>query len=409
MEHPFSTDVIIVGAGPAGATAAYYLGEAGLRVLVLEKEETLPRYKPCGGGLSAHMLAKWFPFSFDSVIETAPEAITYTFHKWVVTIPITGRPMCMVRRDQFDAYLLSQAQAEVRTGMVVRSVEENPEGVKVTTVDGSVFQAGYLIGADGANSVVARAAGLHRNRSACPALEAEVYTAPEILQRFAAGPWFIVGEVNYGYLWVFPKSDHLSVGIAAIHPKAGELQTTLKKVMAGLGISLEGVPLHGHLIPFYTRPEPLAGARTLLVGDAAGLVDPFTGEGIRLAIKSGVLAAQAIVAGNPEQYPRQVFRQIGASHLVGRAIGWLFYHFQLVGFALLVPNPEITACCLDMLDDRTGYPEVVVRALGSAVVFWLTSCVKVVLGWLGYRPRQPEGSTSERHTTPPSALSTENR
>jgi flavin-dependent dehydrogenase len=294
----------------------------------------------------------------------------------------------------------------VRTGMVVRSVEETPGGVRVATADGSVFQGRYLIGADGANSAVARATGLRRNKPLYPALEAEVYAAPEVLQRFAQGPWFIVGEVNYGYLWIFPKSDHLSVGIATLHPKAGELQARLKKVMADLGISLEGAALHGHLIPFYTGPEPLANAHTLLVGDAAALIDPFTGEGIRLAIKSGYLAAQAILADHLEQYPRQVFWQIGLSHMVGAFVAWLFYHIQPVAFALLVPNPESTACCLDMLADRAGYPEALVRAFGSLPIFWLKSVIKTVVAWLRRPRRRPESGSTEEHTPPPSALPT---
>lgn len=408
MEHYPQADVIIVGAGPAGATAAYYLGEAGQRVLVLEKEK-LPRYKACGGGLSAHTLAKWFPFSFDSVIETRPETITYAFGKRAVAIPIADRSMRMVRRDQFDAYVLSKARAEVRTGVAVSGVEETPEGVKVKTTDGSVFLGRYLIGADGANSIVARAVGLHRRRPQCPALEAEVYVAPEILQRYAWGPWFIAGEVSYGYLWIFPKSDHLSVGVASLHPKAGELQAKLKKVMADHGISLEGVPLHGHLIPFYTRPGPLASSRTLLAGDAAGLVDPFTGEGIRLAIKSGYLAAQAILADRPERYPWQVFWQIGLSHMVGLALGWVFYHLQPLVYALLAPDPDVTAGCLDMLADCAGYPVVIARVFGRLPFFWLARGVNAVWGLFGRQHCRSEAQSSERPTTPPSTLSTENR
>jgi geranylgeranyl reductase family protein len=394
MQPDTPYDVIIVGAGPGGATAAYYLGEAGQHVLVLEKE-TLPRYKPCGGGLSAAMLAKWFPFSFDPVFENQPEEITYTFWKWRFTQPVADGSMRMVRRDEFDAYLLGHARAEVRTGMAVRNAREAADGVTVETADGSVFHARYLIGADGANSVIARAMRPHRSRQPYPALEAEVPVAPEILQRFAKGPWFIVGRVNYGYLWIFPKSDHLSVGIAAKRPKAGELQDKLKKVMAEYGISLDGARLRGHLIPFYTHPEPVATGRTLLVGDAAGLVDPMTGEGIRLAIKSGYLAARAILAGQPRSYPWQVFWHIGLSHMAGALIAWLFYSLQWLAFALLVPNPEATACCLDMLADRAGYPEALLRAVGSLPLFWAASVVKGVRTLLRRPHRPPVGQAVE--------------
>ncbi len=387
--HP-PVDVIIVGAGPAGATAAYHLGEAGQRVLLLEKE-TLPRYKPCGGGLSARMLAKWFPFSFDSVIETRPEAVTYAFGGHVVTIPVADRSLCMVQRAHFDAFLLRQARAEVCTGIAVRGVEETPESVKVKTANGSVFEASYLIGADGANSVVARAVGLRRRRAICPALEAEVHVAPEVLHRYARGPWFIGDLADQGYLWIFPKSNHLSVGIAALRPAAGELQAKLRTIMAGYEISLEGVALHGHPIPYYTRPEPLASVRTLLAGDAAGLVDPFSGEGIRLAVKSGYLAAQALLDGRPEQYSRTIVRQIGLSHMLGAGLGWLFYHSRLSGAALLAPNPEVTAGCLDMLADCAGYPKVVLRVAVSLPGFGLTRGARALWRLFGRPNRQAHG------------------
>lgn len=378
-------DVIVVGAGPAGATAAYFLGEAGWRVLVLEKE-TLPRYKPCGGGLSIRMLEETFPFSFDPVMESHITTITYTLGNRTINIPVANRAIATVMRDKFDSYLLDHVRAEVKQGIAVRKIVETTDRVSVETTAGDVFESRYLIGADGAKSVVARDLKLRRGRTTAAAIEAEVFVAPELQQRFSDSLAFIFGDIQMGYAWIFPKAEHLSVGIAALHPQHGELQSAMTRVMKRYGISLEGVPLHGHPIPIYTRSEPISTSRTLLIGDAAGLADPFTGEGIRLAIKSGRLAAQAILSNDVLQYPTMIYREIGQCHTMGVMVAWFFYKFPRLCFALGAPNPFITRAFVDMLADQTDYPHILLRVMVSLPLYLIVESLAALASIM--KPRQ---------------------
>jgi geranylgeranyl reductase family protein len=360
-------DVIIVGSGPAGGTAAFYLGEAGKRVLVIEKE-SLPRYKTCGGAVSTRMLEQ-FPFSFETVIQSKVKAISYGLREATVTIPLPDRSLSMVMRAEFDEYLLKHARADVRQGETVRAVDEGIEAVTVETSKGERIQGEYLIAADGANSIVARSLGLRRRKVIAGAIEIEAAVPAEIFDRFADRPLLIFGEIGVGYLWVFPKLDHLSVGIGALHPRPGELQSVLARVMNRYGIPISGQLQKGHPLPIYTRGEQISTARSLLTGDAAGLVDPFTGEGIRFAIKSGRMAAESILSGHPERYPYLVRRHIDNNHRQALGLTSVFYRFPRLFFELGLRNPALSHALLDLLADQIDYGEVLLQTFATLPVF----------------------------------------
>jgi geranylgeranyl reductase family protein len=364
-------DVIVVGSGPAGSTAAYHLGEAGLKVLVIEKEN-LPRYKTCGGGVSARFLKEYFPFSFDPIISSDVHAISYDMGDFSVTIPVRPGKIGMVMRSELDHHILEHAHVDVRQGEPVNHIQEKSDEVLVTTKSGKTYHARYLIGADGANSIVAREVGLRRQKEMAAAIEVEVQVDAQTLQNYQGRPVFIFGELPFGYLWIFPKKDHLSVGIAAMHPQRGELQARLKNVMQRYRISIESAPLHGHPIPVFTRLQAISTKRVLLVGDAAGLADPLSGEGIRYAIKSGRLASQAIISGQPEQFEAMIYHQIIRNHRRALLIARIFYRLQRVCIRLGAPNPFTTQAIIDLLSDHVATSAVMLMAIATLPLYAIT-------------------------------------
>lgn len=378
-------DVIVVGAGPAGTSAAYWLGEAGKRVLVLEKEH-LPRYKPCGGGVPKPVLER-FPFGFSPVIEREIAQVRFRFcdgREVVANLP--ERPVVMVMRDRFDYHLLQQAHAEVRDGSPVVALRQDGEGVEVETASGECFRAGYLIGADGANSRVARLVGLRRGRRMGATVEAEVPADDDLLAEYGDSVLFLFGVPSYGYLWVFPKARHLSVGIGAFLARAPHLRETLNHEMARLGISVEGSSLRGHPLPVYLGHEPLQHGRVLLAGDAVGLVDPLLGEGIRHAVDSGRLAAEAVLQDGLASYSRQVHRRIGGDLLWGLRWARLFYGHPRASFELGVRNPLFLKQFLRLFAGRTTYRRMAARA--------------PLMVLLGGRLRRPYQQTGGKHAHP---------
>jgi geranylgeranyl reductase family protein len=354
-------DVTVAGTGPAGASAAYLLGRAGLKVLVLERQH-LPRYKACGGMLSERVLSA-LPFSFEAVIERRVTAFTYGFGAHLTTAPRDGLTMCCVMRDRFDHHILSQAKANVREGVSVTGVEERADRVVVGTSTGEPVASRYLIGADGANSAVARAMGWRRGAAMGAALEAEVPADSACLDRFTASPHFIFGDAPWGYAWIFPKASHLSVGIGSFRPRGVPLRSLLDLVMTRCGVDLGSVRPRGHALPYTDRRRTIAGGRVLLAGDAAGLVDPFSGEGIRPAIQSAYLASEAIIGEDLQRYQRRIDSHIRSGHAWGRLLAHVLYRFPRASYLALVSDPAASALVGNLLAGGITYRRLVARLL----------------------------------------------
>jgi geranylgeranyl reductase family protein len=288
-------DAIVVGAGPAGAVLAYELAQRGLEVLIMEKAN-LPRYKPCGGGLTRKAVQS-LPFDVRPVIdrEAAGGIVSYG-GRWLLRIDVCPSIASLVMRDRFDCFLVQravEAGARLAEGVAVAGVEELSDRV-VARTGKDVFAARLLAGADGVESVVARSVGLLARREAGVAVEAELAVPSSALEAQGSYATFDFGALPRGYGWVFPKNEHLSVGLFQATPgKTSGLKRRLETFIASQEVLREHarLSLRGHRIPLGGREESLHEGRVLLVGDAANLADPWLAEGLYYAIVSARMAA----------------------------------------------------------------------------------------------------------------------
>src|SRR5262245_15857235 len=315
-------DVAVVGAGPAGAWAATLLARRGARVALVDA--THPREKPCGGGVTGRALA----LIRDAGIGLRLASVCICEARFLdprtmdaVRVPLDTRPANLVvasRRD-FDGALYAtaaEAGAETITSRVVHLTRDRV-GFLVETADGGTLHAPVVVGADGANSLVRRRLSTSFRRdqlSIATGFFAHGVTSEAIVLEITDDP--------PGYIWSFPRPDHLAIGICA-QATAGFTPEALRTLVRRW-IDRTGIAGRARLQP-YSWPIPslaaedfasleIAGPGWVTVGDAAGLVDPITREGIFFALQSAAFAADAIAGATSDaapSYAEQVQREIG--------------------------------------------------------------------------------------------------
>lgn len=288
-------DVIVIGAGPAGACAAYLLANSGINVLVIDKEH-FPRCKPCAGGFTVKTLKAFdFPITGEVKYVTKSIVISYqgqVFHK------ISGNKVLteMVERTDFDHFFMAKAVSSGATFLdgvkVERVVREN--GKFVVEAGEQVFLCEYLVGADGANSIVNRTFNIVEKDLYGFAIETNCPIDRENIVNFDMS--FDFGTIPNGYLWVFPKDQYLCIGAYTANKKMKHISKYLAEYIEKLGLLPESEKFMGHIIPFYGINYKQPDYPCILVGDAAGFVDYWTGEGVYYAVKSGTIAAEVILS-----------------------------------------------------------------------------------------------------------------
>jgi geranylgeranyl reductase family protein len=343
-------DVVIAGAGPAGASAALYARRAGLSVLLLDRRK-FPRDKICGDAVARKSLGYLRDLGLWERLESVPHerigaAVLGAPGGAALDINLAGetaRPHAVCRREIFDNILVEAARREldVHDGCAVRDLLRDGarvRGVRFRDGTGAIrtVTAGCVVGADGYNSVVARALGLYRHDSTrwyvatrayyrgldCPAHTVEVHFLPDTLP---------------GFLWMFPAGDGLTnVGLGMLHrdvKRAGRsirdvhesaLQLPRFRDRFARAEAVGGI--HGSHLPTPDFSRVIHGDGFLLAGDAAGLVDPFSGEGIGNAMCSGKVAAGVLAdaaaagrdgfgASSLGRYPERLWKELDASEI----------------------------------------------------------------------------------------------
>jgi geranylgeranyl reductase family protein len=413
MSTKHDADVIVAGAGPAGAIAARRLARGGLRVLIVERY-ALPRQKPCGGGISTRVLSR-FPFLGAALdrIPTLPVSNLYLEGPsgQVFRMRSDGPAVILIRRIEFDHLLVSlavEAGAHVLAPAAVAQAVQSDDHVMLTLRDGRQLTAPMVVAADGVNSVIARRLGLNpgwpKGHLALDMMEETPTTSLS-----AAEPETLAVFYGYrgahGYAYIFPKQGHVNVGIGYLlsyfQDQVEEPPYDLHKRFVGdlrERRMMDGESRRDHFTPFLI---PIGGPlrrtvdrRVLLAGDAGGFVNGFSAEGIYYAMVTGDLAAAAILGARREgrvvpapagrSYVRTWRQEIGAelrdSVLIQR---YLFHSAERMDRVVrgASSRPEFSRLLVDYASGRLSY-----RAARRKLL-WHFPRLAPRLAWLAFRPK----------------------
>lgn len=290
-------DTIVVGAGPAGSTTAYRLAKEGASVLLLDRAR-FPRDKPCGGGLTGRAV-RALPFGIEPVVEHVVTLAELGLGYGRRVERGSGAPLVyMTQRKRLDAYLVEQATTagvEFRDGVRATAVEANGAGPTVVA-GGERIHGRTLVGADGVNGITAKVLGLGGNRDVGVGLEGNASYDLVDPARYRGRLIIDFATVPGGYAWVFPKGDHANFGVGGWGSEGPRMRQHLARLCTTHGIQMESLTeLRGFRLPLRQAGATLARGRTAVVGDAGGLIDPVSGDGMFEGFHSGRRVSEAVM------------------------------------------------------------------------------------------------------------------
>ncbi len=372
-------DVIVAGSGPAGATTAYQLAAAGHSVLILERD-TVPRYKPCGGGISLK-INNILNIDITNLIEATVCGAYFSYGQKEGTHLISEQPVAyMVMRDKLDSHLTYEAVkagATLLTGKKVEGITASKNGYEVFTKD-SVFKGRYVVGADGVNGATRRFIYPKTIRTIAASIEAEIEVDQSVLDKHSNYVHIDFGVIPYGYAWVFPKKNMLSVGIAGfkgVVKRPKEFFDTFIKRHDTLS-NINGFKYKGYPLPLFRNQQALTKGGVILAGDAGNLVDPFFGEGIYYAVRSAQLASSVICdsirngSTDLSKYDKLLTNEFYPEFRAAQKVSQFVYAFPRVWFDILTERPELAEKYFNVLRGKNSYENFLkeLKAIGGSLV-----------------------------------------
>jgi geranylgeranyl diphosphate/geranylgeranyl-bacteriochlorophyllide a reductase len=354
-------DVAIVGGGPAGALTACRLASAGARVVIFDASH--PREKPCGGGVTGRALDMVAPVLAGAPLERR-DVSSLRFEGddgACATVPLAPGLLSVFSRTALDRVLVDAAIARgaelVAERVIDVSVQRGHVGVRTSE---RAYAADALVGADGANSLV-------RRRLGRPFARDQISIGTGYFATGVSSDEIVIRAVSHppGYIWSFPRADHLAIGICAQADAASAagLKRDLTCWIERSGIA-SGAALHSYSWPIpslgaqdFAR-DVIAGDRWLLVGDAAGLVDPITREGIFFALQSAGFAADALLGtSSGRTYSTAIRTDIYPELARAASLKAGFFRPQFIGLLVLAlrQSSRIRAVMADLVAGRQPY------------------------------------------------------
>lgn len=372
LDHLY--DCIIVGAGPGGSSLAAKLAKNGFDVLLLDKSK-FPRYKVCGGGLTKRASEK-MPVDPSPIIRDKVNTfIVAEGSKEKYVIEQKNPFLYMVMRDELDQMLVIHAVscgATFLTNMNVQKVIEH-KGFVVVKTSQQMFYGRFVVGADGIHSTVAKQVGLMTDRKKVAALEMEIYCKKNIIEHFNNKIVIDYKSVPNGYLWVFSKGLHISVGIQSHKLSHEEIAPILQSFIRSY--KMDGMVLSekGSFFSEGGRRDRIVTRKTALIGDAAGLVDSFMGEGIYYALWSAELLANRLITEFKQNssvlvsYQQDVHTKIIPELKLFEYLGRELYNSPQIADNILSHSPKLISVALEVLEGNRRIESIYKKNINSTV------------------------------------------